>query len=42
MDYKHDVFLSFSSYDNVYAVQMIEELKNSNIRSMYSKRCSTR
>lgn len=32
MDYKYDVFLSFSSYDNVYAVQMIEELKNSNIR----------
>lgn len=32
MDYKYDVFLSFSSYDNVYAVQMIEKLKNSNIR----------
>lgn len=32
MDYKYDVFLSFSSYDNIYAVQVLEELKNSNIK----------
>ena len=31
MDYKYDVFLSYSSYDNIYSKDIIEELSKNNI-----------